>query len=102
MTSPLRRKRQITLLNTKFRSRSKLRWRIAVLFACCRVSRFPGFASGLGLLAAVAVGLVASAAAAADEPAPNDSASLSADHSAGGHLHWRPSRSAQASRLSEE
>jgi hypothetical protein len=56
----------------------------------------------LGLLAAVAVGLVASAAAAADEPPPNDSAWLSADHSGGGHLRWRPSRPTQASQSSGE
>src|SRR5260221_14610325 len=90
MTSPLRRKRQTTPLNTKVRSRSKLRRRIAALFAFRRASR-------LGLLAAVAVSLVASAATAADESSAVDSAWLSG----GGRLHWRAPPPPQGSRPSE-
>jgi hypothetical protein len=52
----------------------------------------------LGLLAAIAVSFVASAATAADEPSSVDSARLSG----GGQLHWRSSRPAQSSRPSEE
>ena len=72
MTSPLRRKRQTTLLNTKVRSRSRLRRRIAALFGFRRPSQ-------LGLLVAVVASLIASVANAADELAPIDSVRLSTD-----------------------
>jgi hypothetical protein len=51
---------------------------------------------GLGLLAIAAASLGASAAGAADEPSSLDAAWSATDHSNGGHLHWRPSRSSHA------
>src|ERR1700704_5877319 len=99
MTSPLRRKRQTTLLNTRVRSRSKPGPRGLRLLASNRTGQFHRLTArlGLGLLVVFTASVVASAAIAADERSTVDSAWSTADHSNGGHLRWRPFRPSQAS-----